>query len=169
MRLRQMIWAGAFAVLAGGALAQEAVEPVQAVMQASVGGREYFDPQSLITYFSLGFTRDMTTALLRTKAKGEEVFIDWDPISGGQDGCGPKDISYKSGPKGAKTTVTVQFTEMYCFGSGTPSVKAKVLFDMVQEGPAQAVSYYIDDIRHVDKSGKTTMSLREAFKELAKN
>jgi hypothetical protein len=169
LMLRQIVCAGAFAALAGGAVAQEPADPVQAVMQASVEGRAYFDPQSLVTYFSLGFTRDLTAGLLHIKKKGGEVFIDWDPITGGQDGCGPKDVTYTSGPKGAKTTVTVQFTEMYCFGSGTKPIKVKVLFDMVQEGTAPDFFYTIDDIRHVDKAGKTVDSLREAFKALAAN
>lgn len=167
MPLRQIVCAGALLVYAGGAFAQEPAEPVQAVMQASVAGKEYFDPHSLLAFFSLGFTRDLTTALVRTKARGDEIFIDWDPITGGQDGCGPKDISYKSGPKGAKTIVTVQFTEMYCFGSGTQPIKVTVLFDMVREGTAPDLSYTIDDIRHVDKAGKSVDSLRSSFKALS--
>jgi hypothetical protein len=169
MGLRRLVLAGALALCACGASAQEPQDPVQAVMDAYVSGRDYLDPQSLVSFFSVGFTRDLAEAVVHIKEKGGEVFIDWDPISGGQDGCGPKDIAYKSGSKGKRTSVTVTFKDMYCFGSGTPTIETKVIFDLVEEGTAPYSSWFIDDVRHVDDAGKTTSSLREAFQSFARD
>ncbi|WP_137134592.1 hypothetical protein [Rhizobium sp. FKY42] len=154
---------------AAAASANEPLDPVKAVMEVAVKGKgEYFDPNSLMALYSLAFTRDMVAAMLKTKEKDGEMLLDYDPVIGGQDNCPLKNVTYKQGQqKGKKVTVRVEFSAMGCFGD--KSIR-RVDFDLVQEGYAVPTQwYFVDDIRHVEKDGKTTMSLRQQLKEMAAN
>lgn len=157
----------AFLGVCAPALANEPMDPVKTVMNlATKSDGDYFSASGLLSMYSLAFTRDMVAAILKTKEMDGEMLLDYDPVIGGQDNCPLKNISYKQGPqKGKKLTVRVEFAAGYCMGN---KANTKVDFDMVQEGVGvPSAWYYIDDIRHIDKDGKTASSLRQTLKEIA--
>lgn len=170
--LRKYLGLGSAAIMLATvqpALANEPLDPVKAVMEVTAKGKaEYFDPDSLMALYSVAFTRDLVAAVLKMKANDEQMFLGFEPVIGGQDNCPVKNVSYKAGPqKGNRLTVRVEFSAFYCMGN---KAKSKVDFDLVQEGVGDpAPWYFVDDIRHIGEDGKTALSLRQQFKELAGN
>lgn len=152
---------------AGPVVANEPLDPVKAIMTvATKETGSYFDPDALMALYTVAFTRDMVAAVLRYKEQDNEMLFDYDPVIGGQDHCPLKNVTYKQGPqKGNRLTVRVEFSAAYCMGTKGTSL---VDFDLVQEGAAVPTPwYFIDDIRHVDKNGKTLISVRQELKEMA--
>ncbi|MBO3760648.1 hypothetical protein [Ciceribacter sp. L1K22] len=165
--------------LADGA---DPLRPVKAVMGVTIrssGGEttggdvstSYFDPEALMALYSVGFTRDLAAALVKVKSNEDMMFLDHEPVIGGQDNCEVTDVTYEVGkPEGDKTPVFVEFNAFACFGEEWAKVRTRVVFDVVQEGYNEpAPWYYVDDIRHLGDDGKTDHSLREQFRALAED
>lgn len=162
------------------AFANEPLDPVRDVIAVTIHNaaeapldqtyRDYFDPDSLMMHYSVTFTRDLLAAVMHAKEKHEQMFLDSEPITGGQDNCPLKDVTYESCvEKDGITPVTVQFFAFQCLGEDWAKVRSRVVFDVVREGrDAENAWYVIDDIRHVADDGRSE-SLRERFRLLARD
>lgn len=140
--------------------------PVQRVMAITVSNwaegnndfKDIFGDDTLKANFSNAFVSFyQAKSKAANEAEGERL-VDWDPVTGGQDGCPITDVSYKNeGQKDGHTVVTVSFHAFQCF-EDSPEAKEtqSTEFDLVQDGDA----YKIDDI----KTGGTD-SLRAALSE----
>lgn len=176
--MKKIVVATCMSLLAGGALAADADEAVKVLMDMAANNAavepgsnavyaDYFAPGMLLGYFSDGFVRDFTTALLKQKEGHSQLMIDWDPVLGGQDGCVPKDVTYgKPVTKGAVTEVLVSFKRSWCYDGDaeTKEEVTQVTYRLVEEGDEVGDNHFvIDDIHFVND-----VPLRISLHELAK-
>ncbi|MBD3805443.1 MAG: hypothetical protein IE919_19755 [Thioclava sp.] len=176
--MKRIIVATIMSLLAGGAFAADADEPVKVLMEMAASNAavepgpnavyaDYFAPGMLLMYFSDGFVRDFTTALLKQKEGRSQVLIDWDPVIGGQDGCAPKDVTYgKPETKGAVTEVLVGFKRSWCYEADaeTKDEVTQVTYRLVEESDETGEKrFVIDDIHFAND-----VPLRVELQELAK-
>lgn len=176
--MKKIIIATWMSLFAGGAFAADPAEPVKVLMDVAAANAavepapdavyaDYFAPGMLLMYFSDGFVRDFTTALLKQKEGRSQVLIDWDPVIGGQDGCAPKDVTYgKPETKGAVTEVLVGFKRSWCYegDAETKEEVTQVTYRLVEEGDETGEKHFvIDDIHFAND-----VPLRVELQELAK-
>jgi hypothetical protein len=154
--IRSFFLSATFALMATVASAQTAPDPlppVQAIMTMTIANwaegndnfQDIFAEPSLTANFSSNFVSLYQSKLKTVNAADGERLIDWDPVTGGQDGCPIKDVSYLStlGTDG-HAVVTVQFHAFSCFDDSPESKELqKTEFDLVLENNA----YKIDDIK----------------------
>ncbi|WP_051558740.1 hypothetical protein [Allorhizobium undicola] len=181
------VLAGTLALAAWGSAvlpanaADDAVEKVKEIMAVTLHNSmikpgdkppaaDYWDPATLMVSYSRGFTHDLTAALLHMKDAGEQMFLDYEPVLGAQDGCPLRKVQYKAAPEDKGVTrVTVTFEAFYCLGDSPDLRKPTVVwFDLVREGWDNENRWFVvDDIRHPAQRGEAAVSLRENFRQLA--
>lgn len=77
---------------------------------------DYLSQKALKENFSAAFIDEFERGLKKAQ-ENDEPFIDYDPVSGGQDSCPLKDVTY-SAPveKDGAYDITIHFKSIYCFG-----------------------------------------------------
>ncbi|WP_416796877.1 hypothetical protein [Ciceribacter azotifigens] len=173
--MKKVIAATWMSLLAGGALAADPAEPIKVLMDAAAANAavepgpdavytDYFAPGMLLMYFSDGFVRDFTAALLKQREGHSQVLIDWDPVIGGQDGCAPKDVTYgKPEAKGGVTEVLVSFKRSWCYDGDTETKEevTQVTYRLLQEIDESGEKQFVIDDIHFANDVPLRISLQE--------
>ncbi|MCO6186357.1 hypothetical protein [Rhizobium sp. L1K21] len=106
---------------------------------------DYLTSKVLKANFSSAFVDAFERGSKRAE-ENDEPFIDYDPVSGGQDSCPLKDVTY-SAPveKDGAYEITIHFKSIYCFGHEFADEVDQTRFRVVIENGKPL----IDDITNV--------------------
>ena len=176
--MSRLVLAALLLALPFPALAADAKAPVGEIMAAATNnwlemGSDAEEPPPYVDYFGEDFLKRLYSrdfvAKYREAAKypayddGGSPFS-YDPIVGGQDGCGLKDLTIAEGAAaGGKTDVDVSFDNTHCFPEREPDWQpVRLVFKVIEEDGRPV----IDDV--LRKTDDGTGSLKEEIGELAR-